>query len=122
MSATVKIAVKEHQKFIDEGTRLIRDYQLTKFDRLQFSRALQDASKLAEVSTDLQQKIFGPDFQTKAIQIQYSLTKKLAQVNLVQFSLYVQATQPAFLEMFQALQEKVNTLIDSLLQLPPEEV
>ena len=114
-TSSVQRALREHQKLIDEGIRRINDYRLTKFDKLQFSSLLKEEikekNKIEEVTKDLQQKIFGPDFQLMAIKIQYGIIKELARVALPQYALYVQASQPAFINMYFALSQKVNELI-----------
>lgn len=114
MSPSTVRAIDLHEKLIKEGTRRITDYQITKFDKIQFKRGLlEDPSSQKEYSEELKQKIFGPEFLADTIKIQYSIIQELSKVNIQQFSLYISKTQPAFFELYEKLNQKVCELIDS---------
>lgn len=116
MSPSVQRAVKEHQKLTDEGMRRINNYQLTKFDRLQFIEILKDESKIEEVSKDLVQKILGPEYKSMMIKVLYGNTKELSRVTIQQYALYAEATNISFIEMYFKLMDKVKELIHGVLE------
>lgn len=121
-SSSVKLALKEHATLINEGLRRIKEYKITKFDKMQLLQTcgnIDPATNLPDKATglengrDLAQRMLGTDYELMRYKMQYKNTKLLAQVSFEQFCLYQNLTTKAEAEILMNANAKIlNMLIE----------
>ena len=117
---SVRRLVKKQEDLLDEAITRIRTARISKFDRIQFRRAMRkdDAAKQLEIANELGQKILGPDFQIKSIKTSFGMLRELRELGLQNYALYIQLLQPKTQEMFLALSQRGMDLMLSIIDDP----
>ena len=117
--SSVRRLVKKHDDLIEDAINRINSAKISKFDRMQFRRSLdQSSERRLEVAQEIGQKILGPDFQLKAIKINFGMLRQQAELGLQRYALYHQLVQPNLQKMFLALSEKGAELLQDILDDP----
>ena len=105
--SSVSRLLKKQEALFDEAIARIKSSKITKFDRIQYRRAMgKDIEKQMEIATEIGQKILGPDFQIKAIKTSFGMLRELREMGLQNYALYHQLLQPKMQEMFLVLNRR----------------
>ena len=116
ISASVRRLVKKQKALLDDATYRINVSRISKFDRMQFRRALDKSpEKQLEVAKEISQKILGPDFQAKAIKVNFGMLRQLAEIGLTNYAMYHQLIQPDLERMIIALNQKGVELMKAIM-------
>jgi hypothetical protein len=113
---SVSRLVKKQTALIDDAIYRINNARISKFDKIQFRRALEeDPERQLEVAQEISQKILGPDFQIKAIKTSYGMLREQAELGLERYALFHQLIQPGLQQMFLTLSKKGSELVQDIL-------
>lgn len=114
--ASVRRLVKKQKALLDDAIYRINAAKISKFDRMQFRRALDKSpEEQLEVAREISQKILGPDYQTKAIKINFGMLRQLAEIGLNRYAMYHQMIQPDAERVFMALTQKGVELMKAIM-------
>ena len=117
--SSVSRLLKKQEALFDEAITRIKSSKISKFDRIQYRRALgEDIEKQMEVAKEIGQKVLGPDFQIKAIKTGFGMLRELREMGLQNYALYHQLLQPKMQEMFMAMNKRGMDLMLDIINDP----
>lgn len=112
----VRRCVDKHTKLIDEAIRLIENYRMSKFDRMQVRRALDaDNTRQLELAHEINQKMLGPGYKAKAIKFHFNMLRELRELGIQNYALYHQMMEEPVLRMHQTLLTKSMEFVQQIM-------